>query len=179
MSFNPLLDGIKITLGMDLFATSFAPDKLADIYYDLSASSEDKALLCESVDFVELDDFFNPGPDMIMEAITVKRFSQVESKMAALVRVLNKHGQNGITAGDAIIGKPKKSGLFATVTVQVPLSDGQTISIIFHSPSGDDRKIMPDDTIVAFMWRLNKRDITHAVSPSAGATSPLSRFASG
>ena len=168
MSFNPLIDGMKITMGMDWFATSFAPDKLTDIFYNLSASPEDKALLCESADFAEMDDFFNPGPAMILEAVTVKRFSQVESKMRALVRVLNKHGQNGIKAGDAIIGTPKKSGMFATVAVQVPLSDGQTVSIIFHSPSGDDRKIMPDDTIVAFIWRLNKRDITHAVSPERG-----------
>ena len=168
MSFNPLIDGMKITMGMDWFATSFAPDKLTDIYYNLSASPEDKALLCESADFAEMDDFFNPGQAMILEAVTVKRFSQVESKMRALVRVLNKHGQNGITAGDAVIGTPKKSGMFATVTVQVPLSDGQNVSIVFHSPSGDDRKIMPDDTIVAFIWRLNKRDITHAVSPERG-----------
>ena len=76
-----------------------------------------------------------------------------------------KHLPEGITPADAIIGKPKKTGLFASVTAQIPFSDGQVITIVFHSPNGDAKKIGPSDEIIAYRWLLNKRDITHVVSP--------------
>lgn len=122
---------------------------------------------------------------MILEAVRVKSYARTAQTMAALQRVLNKHlastGKNipfpgsftpdtigePIQAGDAIIGDPKKSGLFASVTVQFPINDGQTLSIIFHSPDNNKMKITAADEIIAFRWLLNKRDITSAVSPDA------------
>lgn len=164
---NPILEGIKIKSGLDLFAKGFTDTELTDVYYGLSADSEDEALLVETATLEEIDAEYNPGIEMLLEAVTVRKFSQTPRRMAALVRALNKHF-DGITADVAQIGKVKKSGLFASVTVQIPLSDGQVISIVFHSPDGDNRKIMPDDEIIAFRWILNKRDITQAVSPESG-----------
>ncbi|MFH1984767.1 MAG: hypothetical protein ABIL58_23245 [Pseudomonadota bacterium] len=173
---NPLAEGMKILIvGSDPFAAPFTHRELDDIYYGLS--SDQGALLLESAAFQEVDDHFNPGSvEMVLEAIRVQRFAQAESKMKALVRVLNRHSKDNITALDPVIGPPRKSGLFATVTVQLPMSDGQVVSIVFHSPSGDDRKILPDDTIIAFRWLLNKRDITHAVSPERGQDVSLDKI---
>ncbi len=166
---NPLTDGIRIDMGLDLFAKGFAPAELESAYYDLISDREQERLLFEAASLDEVDEFYNDGePDMVMESIKVKRFAQTESKMRALVRVLNTQALKGIAALDAQIGPPRKSGLFATVTVQIPMTDGQILSIVFHSPTGDEKKILPDDMIVAFRWLLNKRDITHTVSPEWG-----------
>jgi hypothetical protein len=166
---NPISEGIHIRTGLDLFAKGMAPAELESIYYDLVADREQERLLMESASLEEVDECYNPGEiEMVLEAIVVKKFAQTESKMRALVRTFNVQAVKGIAALDAQIGTPRKSALFATVTVQIPMSDGQVVSIVFHSPSGDEKKIMPDDMIVAFRWLLNKRDITHAVSPEQG-----------
>lgn len=166
---NPFVDGLRMTTGIDLFAKGMDQAELYSIYYGLISDREQERLLMESATLDEIDEAYNQGEiEMVLEAITVKKFAQTESKMRALVRTLNMYALKGVAALDAQIGKPRKSGLFATVTVQIPMSDGQIVSIVFHSPTGDEKKILPDDMIVAFRWLLNKRDITHTVSPERG-----------
>jgi hypothetical protein len=174
---NPYADGTKVTLGLDLFARGFSQKELDAAYYDLTADPDQESLLFETASFQDIDDEYNPGElEMILESIRVKKFSQTASKMKALVRVLNKNAKKEITAEPAMIGKPRKSGMFATVTVQIPFTDGQVLSIVFHSPGGDERKILADDAIIAFRWLLNKRDITHAVSPEKGQNVSLEKI---
>ena len=63
--------------------------------------------------------------------------------------------------GDAEIGQIKGGkGLYAFVPVVFNLADGQSISGVFHSPSNNRNKIMPDDEVISFVWKLNKKDIT-------------------
>jgi hypothetical protein len=176
--YNPYAEGTKITLGLDLFAEEYSEKEIGEVYYDLTADPEQELLLLESASFQEIDDHYNPGElEMILEAIKIKRFSQTDSKMLALVRVLNKNTKNNISVETPIIGKPRKSGLFATVTVQIPFSDGQVLSIVFHSPGGNERKILSEDAIIAFRWLLNKRDVTHVVSPEKGQDVSLEKIA--
>ncbi|MDE1465109.1 hypothetical protein [Spartinivicinus poritis] len=66
--------------------------------------------------------------------------------------------------GDATISKPRKNKLFATVTAQFICSDGQTLSAQFHAPDKDPLVVNQNDTLIAYRWLLNKRDITHIVS---------------
>jgi len=167
---NPFADGKRHEMGMDLFVKGFTAPDLITAYHRLTADHEQERLILETACIDEIDDEYNDGEtiypdDDIFEAVTVRRFSQTDSRMKALSRVFTKHLDDGITPGEAIIGKPKKSGLFATVTAQIPFSDGQVISIVFHSPDGNAKQIKPDDAIIAFRWLLNKRDITHVVSP--------------
>ncbi len=64
--------------------------------------------------------------------------------MAAVVRTFNKYlAESEIKALAPIVGKPKKSGTFAYVAVQLPFSDGQTVNVIFHSPEGDKSRSEP------------------------------------
>ncbi len=180
---NPLNKGIRLKTGVDLFAKGFTPVQLNEAFYRLTADSKQAALLLECATFQEIDDEYNPGEEerlstveMIMEAVRVKAFSRTAQTMAALARAMNKQlaaSGGGFTIGEAIIGKPKKSGLFATVTVQLPVSDGQVISIIFHSPDNNKMKITASDEILAFRWLLNKRDITAAVSPDGAEADTL------
>ncbi len=167
---NPYIDGKRHEIGLDLFVKGFSAPDLATVYHRLIADTEQDRLILETACLDEIDDEYNDGEpyaddDDIFEAVTVRRFSQTDSRLRALGRVFGKYLGDDITPGDAIIGKPKKSGLFATVTAQIPFSDGQVISIVFHSPDGNAKQIKPDDAIIAFRWLLNKRDITHVVSP--------------
>jgi hypothetical protein len=172
---NPFCEGTRIKLGLDVLAKGYNRAELSQAFYGLIAETRQGKLLLECASFEEVDEEYNPDDgnsdrqgteELIFEAVTVRAFSRTAQTMAALQRVLNKvMADKGMTVGDAVIGKPKKTGLFASVTVQFPISDGQTLSIIFHSPDNNKMKIMPDDVIIAFRWLLNKRDITVAVSP--------------
>ena len=174
---NNITNGKRLKMGFDYFAKGFNPVQLNTAFYRLTAEARQDRLLLECASFDEIDSFYNPGDsmdennrlvteEMIMESVRVRAFSRTAQTMSALARAMNKQmADKGFAVGDAIIGKPKKSGLFATVTVQLPISDGQTISIIFHSPDNNKMKIAADDEILAFRWLLNKRDITVAVSP--------------
>lgn len=183
ISNNPFECGNKLKTGFDYFAKGFNKNELVDAFYHLIADRRQGQLLLECAEFCDVDEMYNPGEEIddeadrlstvegiILEAVRVKAYARTAQTMAALQKVLNKHlsgtGKD-ITAGDAIIGKPKKNGLFASVTVQFPLTDGQTLSIIFHSPDNNKMKITAADEIIAFRWLLNKRDITSAVSPDA------------
>ena len=176
---NPIEDGIFIKTGADPLATGFQEEQLQDAYYRLTADAEQERLILESANFDEIDCEYGEGevvPDQILEAIRVRRFSQTESRMKALARVFGRNLPEHIEVGDPVVGKPRRSGLFATVTVRFPLSDGQSVSIVFHSPEGSRTKIQADEEIVAFRFLLNKRDITQAVSPEHGKDISLSEI---
>ncbi len=180
---NPLTEGKRLKLGYDYFSEGFTGPQLSEAYYRLSADRMQERLLFETATLAQMDEAYNPGDPcdendrmettesgMVMESIRVKTYARTEKTMAALVRVFNTHlADKNIEAQAPIVGRPKKSGLFATVTVQIPFSDGQTVSIIFHSPDNNKMKITADDEIIAFRWLLNKRDITHVVSPEGDA----------
>ncbi|MBQ7609093.1 MAG: hypothetical protein IJU76_14180 [Desulfovibrionaceae bacterium] len=168
--------GLRVVVCDDYFPKDF-PGGVYSALSTICATTHDYDMLTEAASFDEVDEYYNPGEEVvpyayILEAITVDRFSQTEHRMNAVVRTLNKHlkgNSENITALPAIVGKPKKSGSFAYVTVQLPFSDGQVVSVVFHAPEGDKRKIAPNDTIIAFRWILNKRDITQVVAPEDGS----------
>lgn len=132
----------------------------------------DDGMMLESVTQEELEATYMYGLDtadsMMMEAITTTK-NRIDKTMAAFVRALNQQlNSAGLEAYQAEIGKPGKSGQIAVLTARIPLSDGQSISVVFHSPSGDTSKIAANDDLVAFRFLLNKRDVTHVVAPSGG-----------
>ena len=124
-----------------------------------------------------------PEEDLMLEAITSTR-SRLAATMRAFVRALNQSlNGTGITAGNdtsgeaedgtksiggANIGRARKVQGIAVMPAQIPLSDGQSITLIFHSPSGNVGTITTNDTLVAFRFLLNKRDVTNVVSPANG-----------
>jgi len=184
---NKIHEGKRYHLGEDPYAKGFTPAGLDKAYAGLIMAKRDAHMICECAGIEEIEECYNPGEvmsaqdaadmmgidtgrlyteEMIFEAVRVRKYSRTMQTMTALKRAMSRHfADSGITVGEPLIGKPRKTGLFATVTVQLPLSDGQVVSIVFHSPDNNKMKIMPDDEILAFRWLLNKRDITVAVSP--------------
>lgn len=180
---NPFYRGLRIRDIDDCFATGFSGGSLTRVYAALCESRHSDDLLLEAAEFNEVDSYYNPGvelvsADFILEAITIDRFSRTEKRMAAVVRVFNRHlADSELKALDPVVGTPKKSGAFAYVTVQLPFSDGQVVSVIFHAPEADKKRIGPADTIIAFRWLLNKRDITQVVAPEEGSEISLESIA--
>jgi hypothetical protein len=182
---NPHIEGKRHRiLGTTGFAVGFTPTQMVDTFYKLTCDRKQEGLLLECASLEEVESEYCPGEDcedqnsgrlgtavnMILEAVRVRSFSRTAQTMKALTKALNRFMvDKGLSVGESIIGRPKKSGLFATVTVQLPISDGQIISIVFHSPDNNKMKIAADDEILAFRWLLNKRDITVAVSPEGEA----------
>ncbi len=180
LGYNPYCDGVRCFDKDDYFPDGYTEEELRSIYYDLN-QEDGMDLLIETADFDEVDDYYNPGeeevdPAFVLEAVTVKKFSRLEGVIRrGMLPPIRKHMKvkdpttgEPITVLDPIIGKPKKSAGFAYVTAQIPFSDGQVVSIIFHAPEGDGKKIGPADMVVAFRWLLNKRDITAVVAPEDG-----------
>jgi uncharacterized small protein (DUF1192 family) len=139
-------------------------------YETLLATDGD--LMFESVTLAELEATYLYGkplsPAPMYEAITTTS-KRVRLTMAGFHRELSRQFAGTELAADlAEIGEPRVAGGFATLTARFPLNDGQSISIIFHSPSGDAAKITESDVLVAFRFLLNRRDVTLAVAPAGG-----------
>jgi hypothetical protein len=183
---NEIHSAKHIKLAVNPYAKEMSAQEGNDLFYRLTCDPEQAKLILECATMAEIEEVYMPGEvmtgeeygeiegldmrgmrgDAIFEAVSVRKFSKTAQTMAALARAMNRALEpKGFSVGEAIIGKPRRTGLFATVTVQFPISDGQVLSIIFHSPEGSKMKIAMDDEILAFRWLLNKRDITVAVSP--------------
>lgn len=139
---------------------------------DYLAALGDDSMMLEAVTLEELEATHMYGlasaGGMMLEAITTTK-GRVDKTMAAFVRALNQQlNASGLEAYTAEVGKTGKAGQVAVLTSRIPLSDGQSVAIVFHSPSGDPGKIVANDDLVAFRFLLNKRDVTHVVAPSGG-----------
>lgn len=124
-----------------------------------------------------------PNVSAMFEAVTSTR-GRLAGTMRAFIRALNQSlNGTGITAGNdttgatddgsqaiggANIGRVRKVQGLAVMPAIIPLSDGQTVTLVFHSPTGNAGTIAANDTLVAFQFLLNKKDVTHVVSPSNG-----------
>lgn len=177
-------DAITIRDRMDLHNY-----EVSDQRFDELQANGQHHLLLESWEMSDFESLYFYDTDldlsvgMLLEAITTSR-ARISQTMRAFVRSLNQAlTGTGISAGvsegasvsdgsrvlgGAEIGKARRSGSIALLPAQIPLSDGQTVTIVFHSPTGDTSKITSNDTLVAFRFFLNKRDVTHTVAPMGG-----------
>lgn len=171
---------------------NFVAQPLADAVYSELMTGSSADMMLESVTIDDVDHAYL-GDEMLYVSIATGKamFEAVSSErlrlsqtMRAFVRSLNR-GMNGTgikagtddagideegrkTIGGAIIGKVRRVNNIPIMTALIPLSDGQSISLIFHSPTADNGRIKNSDLLVAFRFLLNKRDVTHIVAPIGG-----------
>lgn len=74
--------------------------------------------------------------------------------------------------------KEFKRGGVMNIAFVFELSDGQAISIWFHSPDNTPAKLLPQDVMISWKWMLNKRDVTAILSPKSGDNVALPALAS-
>ncbi|EAV1591055.1 hypothetical protein HCK74_002493 [Salmonella enterica] len=188
--FN-LHKAVTIKPGLDVL-----PPPITDDEYRLLMAGENRYLMTEATTMEELEaTFFYDAPihwysGELLEAITSTRL-QLNRTMRAFIRTLNqKLNGTGITAGSDKTGEVAQSGTreiggaevgrarnvngLPVLPALIPLSDGQTISILFHSPTAEN-KITNNDTLVAFQFLLNKKDVTHTVAPMSGRDMTLAQ----
>lgn len=193
-AYNPQFEGARVRMDQDSYSMGFGRRELDEAFVELANSvPASRDLLLETASFEEIEDYYNPGTELVerafvLEALTVDKFSRAEARMNKVVKVLNRHfGWSGpaeqtenedgspvqLHAMPARIGEPKKQGGYAYVVAQLPFTDGQIVSVLFHSPEGDKKRITATDSLIAFRWLLNKRDITHVVAPEDGSEIPI------
>lgn len=160
---------------------------LAQAVYDglMTGSSADMMLESATIDDIDHTYMGNESlvPGAMFEAISTERMRLAQT-MRAFVKALNR-GLNGTnisagtddvgadttgqkTVGGAVIGKVRRVASIPVMSALIPLSDGQSVSLVFHSPTADNGKISNQDTLVAFQFLINKRDVTHIVAPIGG-----------
>lgn len=163
----PTIHGFRVNPGVEL-SGGWNERQLRDVMYVLRANPDDDALLLESCTGREADALLNPGAAMVLEAVTAQ-YNKLGRTMAALARVLGRHLPESLTLeGEPYIGPDRKNALFAYKVVTFNVSDGQTVSVLFHSPDNDPKKFQSDETLIAYRWMLNKLDITASVAPENG-----------
>ncbi len=180
----------KITAKIALFdLPGFLTPELGQEVYDELMKGGGADLMLEGATVEELDhaylgnELIHTRHTAMFEAVTTDRMRLAQT-MRAFVRALNR-GLNGTgikagtddagidsdgkqTIGGAIIGKVRRVNNIPIMTALIPLSDGESISLVFHSPTADNGRIKNKDMLVAFRFLLNKRDVTHIVAPIGG-----------
>lgn len=160
---------------------------LTQAIYDSLMTGSSADMMLESASIEDIDHTYLGEecvvPGAMFEAISTERM-RLAATMRAFVKALNR-GLNGTnisagtddagtdstgqkTVGGAIIGKVRRVANIPVMSAQIPLSDGQSVSLVFHSPTADGGKISNQDTLVAFQFLINKRDVTHIVAPIGG-----------
>lgn len=183
--------GVTVRPGLDVL-----PPAVTDDEYRALMAGEDRYLMTEANTMADLEaTFFYDDPlhwqsGQMLEAITSSRL-QLSRTMKAFIRALNQKltgtglqagsndtggpVQDGATEiGGAEIGRARNINGLPVLPAIISVSDGQTISILFHSPTAEN-KITPSDTLVAFQFLLNKKDVTHTVAPMSGQDMTLAQ----
>lgn len=94
-------------------------------------------------------------------------FAQLERHMDKMKNFFNASSQSLQVVNQQILKPFKAHGVKNIATIWT-LSDGQTITAMFHNPDVNPDKIDPQDMIVSWKWVLNKKDITIVVAPENG-----------
>lgn len=167
---------IKVVDRVEHFLKPFTEGEVTAIM-----GEDTQSMLLESVDIVDIEQAYAGSfellPDMMLEAIKAKA-ARLETRIIGFSNTVNKYLKPaGIEVTGREIGKPRKSGSVAVQVAKINLSDGQSISLVFHAPDNDPLKINADDTLIAFRFLVNSRDVTHAVSPSGGRDISRSQMA--
>lgn len=64
--------------------------------------------------------------------------------------------------------KPFRHKKVLNVAVAYDFEDGQTITILFHNPDRDAKRIGPQDTLLSWKILMNNRDVTGVIQPNQG-----------
>ena len=144
---------------------------LANIIYELRSEDDGDDLI---LDAVCLADFEETAESVMYDAL-VTEYRLLERKMNVMRRVMNRvsadlkvREDNGPDDMGVIISKPFKRNGTSNVAALFQLTDGQTISIIFHNPDTTPNRVLPTDELISWKWMVNKKDVTIVVAPEKG-----------
>jgi hypothetical protein len=125
----------------------------------------DEGLLLDSVCAA---DIYEDSDGVILLDALVIPFVKLQRKMTVVQKVMERVSVK-VKPVSMTVSDPFKLRGAAQVAVIYDLSDGQTVSILFHNPDSTPSKILPSDEMISWKWMLNKKDITIVVAPERGA----------
>lgn len=134
------------------------------VLYEVRRDDPDNPLLLDSVTMI---DVMQDADEVLTFDALVSTFVKLDRKMDILKRIMERTSSE-IKPVAVQISEPFKQRGVAQIAVIYELSDGQTVTIFFHNPDVDPRKIQQSDELVSWKWLLNKKDITIVVAPERG-----------
>ncbi|MCP9269530.1 hypothetical protein M5U04_15900 [Xenorhabdus sp. XENO-1] len=176
-------NAIRVIDKIDFMLSTPTEAQFNDLFKDSGAD-----LMLENVSLDEVEHSYLghecvSSDTAMFESITTTRM-RLSQTMRAFIRKLNQglsgtgilSGTNDTgntdsgmpSIGGAEIGRVRRVGNIPVMVAKIPLTDGQSVSIIFHSPTSDNGRIQNDDVLTAFRFLLNKRDVSHVVAPING-----------
>ena len=93
---------------------------------------------------------------------------KLDTLMQRLSAAMSKATEAGVTVTNVRQSEPFKRNKVTQVAAIFEMSDGQSVSIVFHNPDSTPSKLMPSDTLISWKFLLNSRDISAAVQPNQG-----------
>lgn len=136
---------------------------MADVVYQLRRT-DGEGLMLDAVTLAEIMED-NEGEE-VLDALVVE-YVKVERKAEQLRKIMVSMGGD-VTPVSVQVTPPFKQRGTTNVVILFELSDGQTVSIWFHNPDSTPNRILPNDELVSWSWRLNKKDVSILVAPEKG-----------
>ncbi|ENV36876.1 hypothetical protein F959_01683 [Acinetobacter venetianus RAG-1 = CIP 110063] len=154
----PGWDGIELLTHEGKTANLLLDMQLHDDQSGLLSSFDGLPFLLESID-AEYADF---------DSIIVEY-----QYLDKLMNMLHKAMQTASKGGVKVLkvdqsDKPFRHKKVLNVAVSYDFEDGQTITILFHHPDRDAKRIAPHDTLLSWKILMNNRDVTGVVQPNQG-----------
>ena len=99
----------------------------------------------------------------------IVEYQYLEKLMGMLHKVMQSTSKGGVKILNVEQSeKPFKHKKVLNIAVSYSFEDGQSITILFHHPDREAKKIAPHDTLISWKILMNSRDITGAVQPNQG-----------
>lgn len=147
---------------------------LDQLLYRIRRSDSDDGLIFDSV---TLDDILEDADAVYELDALVSTGSMLSRKITTIERIMNASGKSVSVAASQVSSPFKRQGVINVAAI-FELSDGQTVTIMFHNPdAGTAKALKPSDELISWKWLLNKKDITIVVAPERGSDVPIRQVA--
>lgn len=147
---------------------------LNQLLYRIRRSDADDGLIFDSV---SMEDVLEDAEAVFELDALVSTQSSLGRKVRSLERVMSAAGSDLDVTASQVSSPFKRQGVVNVATI-FELSDGQTVTIMFHNPdAGAAKSLRPDDDLISWKWMLNKKDITIVVAPERGKDVPIRQVA--
>nr|WP_162898115.1 hypothetical protein [Acinetobacter sp. WCHAc010034] len=154
----PGWDGINLTSHDGQTASLMLDLQRHDDHGGLLQEFDGLAPLLESIGAVYAD----------FDSIIVE-YQYLDKLMGMLHKVMQSTSKGGVKVLNVEQSeKPFKHKKVLNVAVTYSFEDGQSITILFHHPDREAKKITPQDTLLSWKILMNNRDVTGAIQPNQG-----------
>ncbi len=137
---------------------------LDQLLYEIRRADGGNTLLLDSV---TMADILEEADEILTFDALTSPFARLERKMQIMKSVMERAGGE-INPVSLQVSEPFKQNGVAQVAAVFELSDGQTVTVYFHNPDVNPKKIAPADELISWKWLLNKKDVTIVVAPERG-----------